>query len=199
MTFYCPARESNYLSGFGFAGYGDNAPVGEAATGYYKAGTKFLWFAPSVDVGFALALDPWNDALNSLRGALAAKQYKVSVISGERGGALEVSGFQSIDRSSATDIRDQINGFVQAAGFDLGAPIQFNVEAPALSSWQVGSAGAAQVFGDKTPVATKNIFDELSIPNIAGDLSFAGGTTKNIAIYAGLGLLAFFLISKAIK
>jgi len=196
MTFYCPASDG--LNGFGFRGYaglGDNAPTGKAVGDYYIKGTKFLWLSPQTDFGFAWSTDPGADARNTLAAGLASLGYNVSTIFGERGGVLEVSGSQNIDRGHATDIRNQITQAAQKAGFLLVAPVQFNVENPATSVWQVGAPGSKTTWGDQTPVAPKSIFAEAGI-DASGDVSFAGGTFKNIAIYAGLALLAFFRISK---
>src|SRR6267142_6194029 len=195
MTFYCPASDGVNGFGFpGFAGLGDNAAIGKAAGDYYIKGTKFLWLSPQTDFSFGWSLDPGADARNALASALAQSGYAVSTVFGERGGALEVSGSQNIDRAHATDIRNQITQLATQAGLLLVSPVQFNVENPATSVWQVGQPGSAKVWGDQTPVAVKSLPAELGL-DLSGDTSFVGGSIKNLAIYGGLGLLAFFLIS----
>lgn len=175
-----------------FRGFGAVAS-GLGVLGYYKAGTPFMWLAPVADFGFALSLDPGRDARNTLAANLAAAGYQVSVIYGERGGPLEVSGAQNIDRAQAADIRNQITQLAQAAGFILPQPIQFNAQVSG-SSWQVGDPGSSTTWGDRTPVAPKSIFDELGV-DLSGDTSFVGGSIKNLILYGAIGLGIFALIS----
>lgn len=192
MPFECPSASFNSLSGFGSLGQFVN--VGQGQNNYYVKGTKFLWTSPQTDFGFGWSTDPGKDARAALAAALAANGYTVKVIYGERGGPLEVSGSQNSDRRVANDINWQITNAAKAAGFYLLSPILFNVETPE-SNWQVGTPGAVTVWGDQAPVATQNIFEELGV-NLTGDDSFIGGTIKNLAIYAGVGLLIFALISR---
>lgn len=188
MFQHCAASGFSGLGSFGVS----NAPVGSAVNAYYNAGTPFQWITPNAEFGFAFSLDPGTDARNALAAALGANRYNVRVIYGERGGPLEVSGSQGMDRRQAIDIRNEITDAAQKAGFSLGK-VLFNVEAPG-SPFRVGSPGSVSTWGDLTPVAPKNIFDELGV-GFAGDPSFVGGSLKNIAIYAGIGLLVFALIS----
>jgi hypothetical protein len=179
--------------GFGALG-ADNAPVGESARGYYQAGTPFLWLAPAADFGFAFSTDPGRDARNTLAAVLANSNYRVRVIYGQRGGPLEVSGTQGIDRSSALHIREQITQAAEQAGFYLTRPVQFNVESSG-SSFRVGAPGSNTIWGDRTPVVPTSIFNELGV-DLTGDTSFVGGSVKNLILYGAIGLVAFALITR---
>lgn len=171
----------------------ENAPLGLGAGDYYKAGTRFTWLVPSVDFGLALSFDPGGAARSTLAASLAATGYHVSVVSGERGGPLEVSGSQNIDRAHATDIREQITQLAESAGFILTRPVQFNVEI-ANSTWRVGQPGSTTTWGDKTPVAPTSIFNELGV-DLTGDTSFVGGSLKNLVLYGAIALGIFAVIS----
>lgn len=193
--FHCLTDDYRGLGAIGsFSALGaTNAPLGLGASDYYKAGTPFMWLAPGADFGFALSLDPGRDARSALAANLAANGYRVKVVFGERGGPLEVSGSQNIDRAQAVHIRDQITQAAEAAGFILTRPVQFNAEVPS-SSWRVGDPGSVTMWGDKTPVAPTSIFNELGV-DLTGDTSFMGGSIKNLILYGAIGLGIFALIS----
>lgn len=187
----------------GFGGLGaDNAPPGIGALNYYRAGTRFLWLAPTASVsapigvgGISLLfMDLAGDARNKLANALRSQAYNVQVVYGG-GEALEVSGSQGIDRASALDIRNQITQAAEAAGFRLTRPVQFSVETPADSSWRVGAPGSDTQWGDRTPVEPKSIFSELGL-DLTGDTSFVGGSIKNLMVYGAIGLLAYAVITR---
>lgn len=159
---------------------------------YYVRGTPFLWLVPVVEVGFGLSIDPFEDARNKLASFLNTNGYNARVVA-LRGGALEVSGSQNIDRASKLNIRDQITAFARAAGFLWSMPVQFNVES-AGSSFRVGSSGATQTYGDRTPVPVKDALTEFGVNPFASDPSgkrnipnLSGGTgTIIIVVLAGL-------------
>ncbi len=199
MFSHCSSVGFNSLGGFGSLGttLAETIPGGQGLDAYYKKGTPFQWIAQSADSGFALSVDPFADARNALAVALANAGYSVKVVAGERRQPLEVSGYQNMDRAKGFHIRDQITALAKAAGFSYLNGILFNVETPS-SNWRVGSSGSTTTWGDNTPQPVGNIFDEFGL-GLAGDNSFVGGSVKNLVIYAGLGLAAFFLISKAMK
>jgi hypothetical protein len=200
MFSHCTGVGFNSLSGFGALGLTrvqESIPGGQGINDYYRKGTPFMWLAQQADSGFAFAIDPAADARNALALSLANAGYNVKVIFGERGGPLEVSGTQKIDRAKGFHIRDDIMRSARAAGFATLNGILFNVETPD-SNWRVGSPGSDTTWGDRTPVAPVSLFDEFGL-DLAGDPNYLGGTFKNLAIYAGIGLLAFFLITKATK
>lgn len=193
----------------------DNAPVGDAARAYYVAGTPFLWLAPATGVRAPLGvggismlfMDLARDARNKLAATLASAGYDVRVVAdsasrltgqgwigGSSDGVLEVSGSQRIDRASALHIRDQITQAAENAGFNILRAVQFNVEA-AGSPFRVGMPGSVRQWGDTAPVVPRNIFTELGV-DLTGDTSFVGGSIKNLMLYAGVGLLAFAVISR---
>jgi len=168
------------------------------SSNFYVKGTRFLWLVPVVDVGFALSLDPFEDARNALASSLAASGYNVQVVA-LREGALEVSGSQNIDRGSAFDVRDQITNAARQAGFLWSMPVQFNVESSS-SSFRVGSAGATTTYGDRTPVAPKDALTEFGVNPFSSDPSgkrnipnLSGGTGTIIGVVViGLLVAKFF-------
>lgn len=207
MFSHCSQVSFNSLGGFGALGETRiQTPSGLGVNDYYRKGTPFLLTVRETLVAPALSFDPAESARSALAAALVNAGYSVNVIYGvpsmlvfgSGGGVLEVSGFQNIDRAKGYHIRDQILGLARAAGFTKLDGVLFNIENPVASSWRVGSPGSTATWGDQNPVVTRSLPEELGL-DLSGDPSFMGGSIKNLAIYGGLGLLAFFLITKAIK
>jgi hypothetical protein len=180
------------------SGYTSFGIVGRGAGEYYRARTPFSWLVQNAYAG-----DPAGSRQQLTR-LLRNQRYSVNVVFGIAGtwaywsgannlGVLEVTGYQDLDRGQVEHVAEQIRQTALQAGFELHSEPMFNLTGSPGATPQ--TSGSRQTWGDQTPVETKSIFSEIGV-DLSGDTSFVGGSIKNLAIYAGIGLVVFALLTR---